>query len=196
MNLNQEFELLPSKSQLRLAQLYNGHYTGSHCWRFSGRMFQMMMNSYNVNLRIIFNLPDSTHCWIMEQVSGCSHARKLINQRFIKFVNSLFNTKRSIVKSLFMAVHSDVRSHIGENMRRVLTDTRTQIVPGRTKQSDLQNYTVYQVPEEELWRLSILESLMEIRSDNWSVIFNEEEEEEDDLEENDIEAMIYEACTT
>ena len=72
----------------------------------------------------------------------------------------------------------------------------TQIVPGRTKQSDLQHYTVYQVPEEELWRLSILESLMEIRSDNWSVIFNEEEEEEDDLGENDIEAMIYEACTT
>ena len=82
--------------------------------------------------------------------------------------------------------------HIGTFLREV----KGRIVPGRTKQSDLQNYTVYQVPEEELWRLSILESLMEIRSDNWSVIFNEEEEEEDDLEENDIEAMIYEACTT
>ena len=108
-------------------------------------------------------LDNGTGVWL----HACSHARKLIYQRFIKFVNSLFDTKRS-----------------------------TRIVPGRTKQSDLQDYTVYQVPEEELWRLSILESLMEIRSDNWSVIFNEEEEEEDDLEENDIEAMIYEACTT
>ena len=125
MNLNQEFELLPSKNKLKLSQLYNGHYTGSHNWCFSGRMFQMMMNSFNVNVRIIFDIPDNSHCWIVEQLTGCNHARKQIYQRFIKFVNCLFTTKRSIVRSLFMSVCSDVRSHIGDNLKRVQLDTGT-----------------------------------------------------------------------
>ena len=54
------------------------------------------------------------------------------------------------------------------------------------------HYTVYQAPEEEL---DILDTLMQIRCENWSVIFNEEDDGEDDLDKNDIEAMVYESWT-
>ena len=50
-------------------------------------------------------------------------------------------------------------------------------------------------PENEEWRLGVLESMIQIKQDNWSVIFSDEEEE-DLLEENDIDMMIYEVCTS
>ena len=43
--------------------------------------------------------------------------------------------------------------------------------------------------------LGVLESMIQIKQDNWSVIFSDEEEE-DLLEENDIDMMIYEVCTS
>ena len=42
----------------------------------------------------------------------------------------------------------------------------------------------------------MLENLREIRDENWSVTFNEEDEDEAVLEENDIEDLIYEVCTS
>ena len=35
------------------------------CWNYCGRMFQQLVNSYNVNLKIIYDLPRNTHCWII-----------------------------------------------------------------------------------------------------------------------------------
>ena len=37
--------------------------------------------------------------------------------------------------------------------------------------------------------------MIQIKQDNWSVIFSDEEEE-DLFEENDIDMMIYEVCTS
>ena len=64
-----------------------------------------------------------------------------------------------------------------------------------TTQHEIQHYAVYNVPENEEWRLGVLESMIQIKQDNWSVIFSDEEEE-DLLEENDIDMMIYEVCTS
>ena len=111
-------------------------------------------------------------------------------------MNSLHCNQRPIVKSLFDSVIGDVRSHVGSNARKVFLDTNIRIIPGWTRSSDLKQYRVYQPPEGEEWRLGVLESLLEIKGDNWSVTFNEEEDEEEEFEENDIEMMIYEVCTT
>ena len=54
---------------------------------------------------------------------------------------------------------------------------------------------MYTVPEGEEWRRGLLEYLLELREENWDVLFNEEDEEEENLEPNDIEAMIFEVCT-
>ena len=139
---------------------------------------------------------DGTHCWLVEALSGYKHARQQIYSRFVKFVNSLHCNQRPIVKSLFDSVIGDVRSHVGANVRKVFLDTNIRIIPGWTRPSDLRQYRVYQPPEGEEWRLGVLESLLEIKGENWSVTFNEEENEEEEFEENDIEMMIYEVCTT
>ena len=72
------------------------------------------------------------------------------------------------------------------------------IVHGVTKPHDLQHYVVYPAPEHEEWRIELLQCLLEIKEDSWSVIFNEEggDEEVVVLGDNDIELMIIEACTS
>ena len=151
-----------------------------------------------MNVKVIFNLPWQTSRWILEHLSGFRHPRQQIYSRFVKFMNSLFTNKRSIVRSLFNSVHSDVRSHIGTNIRKIETDTGVVIVPGVTKPHDLRHYVVYPAPEHEEWRIELLQCLLEIKEDSWTVIFNEEggDEEVELFGDNDIELMIIEACSS
>ena len=192
MQLNQEFESLPSETQLRLFKLYNSHFSGSNCWDYQSRVFQQTVNSYNVNLKCIYNLPRECHCWLSEELSGGNHAKVVIFKRFIKFVASLRNNKRQSIKSLLAAVQDDVRSLIGGNLRIIQLTTDTPISQVTSK---LRNFRVYPVPEGEEWRLPLLQSLVEIRSENWEILFNEESDDEE-LDDDDIEMMIMEVCTT
>ena len=82
-------------------------------------------------------------------------------------------------------VRGDVRSQVGGNLRKIRA--------GGNKTC------VYQIPEDEAYRLPLLKSLIEIRNDNWSVIFNEEkggEERDEEFEDNDIITMINDVCSS
>ena len=70
VNLNQKFECLEGETQIKLLRIYNSHFTGSCQWDFKSQSFEMIANSWNVNLRIIFDLPLETHSWIVERLSN------------------------------------------------------------------------------------------------------------------------------
>ena len=89
MNLNNEFEFLDPHSQVKLLNIYNAHFTGSSLWNFNSDTVKQVWNSWNVNLRVIFNLPIATHCWIAEQISNGPHAKMLMYSRFAAFIASL-----------------------------------------------------------------------------------------------------------
>ena len=46
-----------------------------------------------------------------------------------------------------------------------------------------------------MWRLPMLVSLLEIREENWEILYNDEEENESAPGVNDVKDMIDEVCT-
>ena len=191
-NLNNEFETLSPSCQLRLFRIYNTHFTGSCLWDFSGQMINKLWNSYNVNLRIIFDLPFDTHSFIVEELSGGKHAKQMMYSRYMKFMNSLSKNKRKSLQFLQNVVKNDVNSVTGSNLRKILLDTGHSIIPGVTKKMSLDNYKVYKIPEEEQWRIPLIESLLEVKAGNWAIEFDEEE---DNFNGNAIKLMLDRACS-
>ena len=55
---------------------------------------------------------------------------------------------------------------------------------------------MYSAPVGEEYRLPLLVSLLEIRGDHWSIIFNEESDEPEEANENDLLMMINEVCSS
>ena len=143
----------------------------------------------------MFQVPRDTHCWIAEEMCGGRHAKQQIYRRYVKFVNSLVNTERQNIKSLFSFVSSDVRSQVASNLRKILLDSGILVFPGTTRPGSLGQYKVYPTPVGEEYRVPLILSLMSIRENNWEVLFNEEDDDEDRLEENDLQFMIDELCS-
>ena len=108
MELNQEFFTYPPEIKLKMCNIYNTHFTGSPLWDFESHYFAQLCNTWNENMRIMFEIPKETHCWMVEELSHGKHARTMIFSRYIKFIDSLVNNKRPTIRSLFKIVSKSV----------------------------------------------------------------------------------------
>ena len=94
-------------------------------------------------------------------------------------------------------VQYDVKSQVGGNLKKINMDTGIKVIPGGPEPgiTELKGVKVYPVPDDQKWRLPLLESLLEIRDDQWEIRFDEEHED-DQFDEDDIESMIEDVCTS
>ena len=143
-----------------MLNIYNAHFTGSSLWDFQSVNVNQLLNSWNVNLRIICGVPIDTHKYVIERIVDCKHAKHKIFSRYVKFIHSLGQSKKSILRNLFNLIHKDMISVTGANLRHIAIETNKDFIPGITKRIDLTDYMVYQLPEGEEWRIPFLLSLI------------------------------------
>ena len=112
----------------------------------------------------------------------------MIYARFIKFLDSVIKNRRQSIVSLLKIMSNNTNSVTGSNIRCILNQTGTLIIPGKTGKESISDYNVYSIPNGEEWRVPLLEALIEIRERRWEVQFSEEEEET--LNDDTIKLMI------
>ena len=99
-NLNQEFFFAEEETKLRMLRLYNTALYSSNNWLFSSEEVKKFGRTWNTNLRILYNLPRDTHCWMIEDISDGRHLRQMIFSRFLKYIKSIAKNKRQALRSL------------------------------------------------------------------------------------------------
>ena len=132
MSINQEFLFASSDLKLKMFNLYNCHFSGSAIWNFDSKMFEKFINSFNMNIKAMFDLPWPTHRWLCEALSG-QHMKKMIYSRYIKFLSTIaIKSDKDNIKALMNIVKNDVRSQTGGNIKKILIDTGIKVIPGVT----------------------------------------------------------------
>ena len=149
------------------------------------------MNSWNVNLRVIFDLNWATPNYIVESLSNVKNCKQMVYKRYVKFLASLESNRREELRSLLHLVKDNCRSVTGGNIRKVQLDSNIRIDPGVTNGQVFNNYQVYQIPEEQEWRIPLLVSLLELRDARWELLYDEES---DKFSEDDVTFMINNVC--
>ena len=193
MNLNNEFSFMRPENQVTLLRLYNAHFTGSAAWSFTSVLFQQLVNSWNVNLKVIFDLPYASNNFLVEEISGGKNAKQMIYKRYIKFLSSVAKNRRESLVALLNSAVTTVRSLTGGNLRKVLLDSDVRITPGVTKGQVLSDYRVYETPAGQEWRAPLVLSPIEVRNQNWVVQF---EEETGILQEDEATLIINDVCVS
>jgi hypothetical protein len=158
-SLNQEFAFATPEVRMKMCRLYNTSFYGSNCWELSSNQVEMFCKTCNVNLRILFDLPRETHCWVVEALSGGKHFRQMIYSRFTKYLSVLKKNKRQVIRTLYSLVIEDVKTLTGSNVRKVLLDTGLD--PRTVSKHQLSDWTVYDPADS--WTVPLLISLLELR---------------------------------
>ena len=96
--------------------------------------------------------------------------------------------KRKFLRDLYDIVKDDVKTTSGSNIRTILlstgVDARYQV------QQKISRWCVH--PPQDTWTVPLLVSLLELRSQNWVVSFDDEE---DSLQEDENTYMIEAIAT-
>ena len=72
MDLNQEFFSLPPDLKFRMCELYNSHFSSSNIWKLESQQAHHLYSAWNKNIKVIYELPWATLCWVSEEITGKS----------------------------------------------------------------------------------------------------------------------------
>ena len=145
--------------------------------------------TWNINLRILLDLPRNTHCWIVEDLTDGRHLRQMIMSRFLKYIKSLAKNKMDSVRCLYKICKDDIRTTTGSNIRTILLETQKD--PRKLNVHALKKWRVYKVQDD--WTVPLLRNLMQVRGDNWEVVYDAENDVT--AEDDDINFIIEAICT-
>ena len=130
-DIRETFSFAHPDQILSAVNLYAGHFYGGMLWDFGGNRFSQLCNSWNICVKLAWNVPRSTHTYLVDNLLGVNHlsVKRQLLSRYIKFFKGLLKSKSCEVKLLANIVARDVRSVTGKNLRyrTRANSTRTQI---------------------------------------------------------------------
>ena len=114
---------------------------------------------------------------------------QMIYSRFVKYLTMLKRNRRPAIRDLCWISASDVRTTTGGNVRTIFL--KSGMDPRLVPQCKFADWRVYEAKDK--WTVPLVSSLLLLRSDDWVVNFDLDEEE--CLGNEDIK-FIYEALCT
>ena len=156
---------------------------GSNTWNIFSSDCERLYTSYNVTIRIVLQVDRCTHRYLIEPLSECLHLKTRIASRFVTFYNSLISSKKLPVRFLARICEKDLRTVLGRTLSTLLTKCQLKPEELPLLNSNLvKNKLCYrEVPDDELWRVSLCKEMLRIQHGNQLELPGFENEECEEL---------------
>ena len=119
---------------------------------------ERLYKAWNVSVRQAFSVPNTTHRYMSEEMSRCTHPKVMLAIRYVGFTESLCSSSKLSMRILAQWFKSDQRTVMGRTLAR-LSDMCWS--PCRlTKASVKKCVKYFPVPEDEHWRINVVRELL------------------------------------
>ena len=170
--------------KMKLMTIYVSSFYGSGLWDLFSPVCDRLYRAWNVAVRVGLNIPATTHRYLVEPLSGTCHAKTLLCSRFLKFTDQLLKSTKPVVRLLARLFMGDMRTTLGRNLFKIKNGLGNREC---TTANIKRHYRYFPVPDGELWRLNLLDELLE-NSGKISTVEN--------FSENDVKVLISAICTS
>ena len=156
----QEFSFAHPSSKLKLNTIYNTHFSGSEVWKLFSPGITSFEGSFNKSIKIMCNLPYATHRYLVEPLSGGLGLRKQLIKKYLRFIQSIKNSSKPVIRQMLELCRKDTRTITGANLRNILllTDLPT---------SDELNPSVEikhnEIMQKDLWRVNVVKEILDMK---------------------------------
>ena len=135
---------------------------GAPLWEIGSDSLNSFEYTYNRSIKIMFDLPIQTHRYLIETVSKDQHMKFKIFKRHIGFKNQVKKSSKKVLKHLYSIAENDCNSITGKNLRKIMLFCDADSISSLNF-TDIDNQTYSEIPESELWRVTLLEELLMVR---------------------------------
>ena len=137
---------------------------GSGLWNLFSDDFDRLYNAWNVAVRHAWNLPKTTHRYLIESISGSLHPKVMLASRYSKFVKSLQSSPKYSVRVLASMCTSDLRTVMGHSLDKICNECDMAISSDSSYPTPAQikkNMKYFPVPVNEKWRTGAITELLD-----------------------------------
>ena len=161
-SLSQELYYTSPDTFIRILNIYAVSFHGSGLWDLFSDDCDRLYKAWNVAIRLALKVPNTTHRYLIESLSGSLHPKVMLASRYFTFVQSLLNSPKYPVRVLANLCTTDHRTVMGQCLSKISTecgvarDDMAKLSSGMIKKK----MRYFSVPEEQTWRIDILNELL------------------------------------
>ena len=109
-SLLQELHFAAPTVKMRLLNTYVTSFYRSSLWDLYSPEVTRIYSTWNVTVRNVFNLPRTTHRYLIEGVSESVHPKTMLCSRFVNFMEGVSKCTKGSVRYLANLVKNDRRT--------------------------------------------------------------------------------------
>ena len=155
----QQFGYLNPRLVIKLLSIYSTALYGSCLWKLASEEHLKLNRSWNAAVKMIWNLPHSTHTRFLESLTSVPHLESTLMSRYIGFIDNLMKSKKSLLKLIFTC-STDLSSLTGQNVAYLLSKYKKTSLKELTLEKYLiRKIRVYPLQMEESWKINLIEEI-------------------------------------
>ena len=184
--LDQEFYFAHPTVKLKLNTIYNCHFSGSQVWNLFSQGALSLEGTYNRSVKVMAKLPYQTHRYMIEPISGTSNMKIKVLRNYLNFIKQIRNSPKHVLRQLYSLASSDARTVTGQNLRNILLLT-DKLHVDQLDPSVVNTIKYHEIEENDMWRISMVKEILNIKYGNLVL--------PDDWTEEELDMMLNMACT-
>ena len=155
----QEFHYVHPKVFMKLINVYTASFPGSNLWDLFSSDSERLYKAWNVAVRLAYNVPNTTHRYLISPLSSAHHLKVMLTSRYINFMKSLQASTKYVVRVLLSICVNDLRTVMGRTLSTLarLCECNVSALSASAVKSTLEYFPV---PVGEEWRVQILKELI------------------------------------
>ena len=162
ITLNQKFSFSHPLTKVKMNLIFNFHFTGSPLWDLFSKEAIMLENSWNTAIKVMFDLPVQTHCYIIESISQTKHLKIVLLERFLSFLEQIHKSKKNVPNQLLSFIKNDARSTTGSNLRKILLFTKKNNIDELSK-DDVAALHYHEADPNEGWKIKMIKEITDVK---------------------------------
>jgi hypothetical protein len=145
---------------IKLVTIYLTSFYGSNLWDLYGTVANRLYASWNIMVRMAFDLPRQTHRYLIAPISKTSHLKCKLIKKFITFSSTVMSSSKPHVRYLANIQKDDKRSVFGSNIANICQEAGVDDI--HEVNPSMVDYV--KIPDDEAWRVPMLLELTEMKA--------------------------------
>ena len=160
-SLFQEFHFVKSDIFIKMLNIYVTSFYGSGLWDLYSKEVDRLFKAWNVTIRKVLGVPNTTHRFLIEPLSGSMHPKVMLSSRLVMFRDTMMKNNKLVIKFLINLFKGDWRTVIGRNLGLIQRELGGDMI---TPELVKRHLKYFEVPAEEKWRVTTITELLEVKS--------------------------------
>ena len=173
--LKQQFGCYNPKILCKLVRIYGTSFYGSPLWALYSNEHLKLLRSWNTATKIIWHLPYNSHNRFIESLNTIPHLQSTLHSRYIGFIGNIMQSQKPHMKILSNLCSYNLTTVTGRNIEFLMSSYSCQSITELISMKYIiKNMRVYELQDEEKWKIPLLEEICLIKNQNLDLDFDEE----------------------